>query len=78
MATLHEVSNTQTRLSQVFMLNPNDHYLTFTLSGAALDNLPHPNPLPLAGEGANVKGNLNPWRGDSVARMQYGMRCAMT
>ncbi len=63
-ATLREVSNTQTRLNQVFMLGANDHYLSFTLSGAALDAPhplpnplgephPHPNP-PLEGEGANV------------------------
>jgi len=57
-ATLSEVSTSQTRLSQVFMLNEQDRYLSFTLSGTALDNLtgalPHPNPLPQAGEGANV------------------------
>ncbi|HEU0188196.1 MAG TPA: hypothetical protein VFR06_09925 [Gallionellaceae bacterium] len=34
-------------------MNPNDRYLTFTLSGAALAD-PLPNPLPQAGEGANV------------------------
>ena len=51
-ATLNEVATSQTRLSQVFMLNPNDHYLTFTLSGAALDNLPQANP-PLEGAGTN-------------------------
>ncbi len=38
-ATLSEVSTSQTRLSQVFMLNEQDRYLSFTLSGAALDNL---------------------------------------
>jgi VCBS repeat-containing protein len=38
-ATLNEISTTQTRLSQVFMVNANDRYLSFTLSGAALDNL---------------------------------------
>jgi hypothetical protein len=51
-ATLNEVATRQTRLSQVFMLGANDRYLSFTLSGAALDNLPHPNPLP-GGEGTN-------------------------
>ena len=38
-ATLNEVSTSQTRLSQVFMLGANDRYLSFTLSGAVLDNL---------------------------------------
>ncbi len=58
MATLREVSNTQTRLNQVFMLGANDRYLSFTLSGAALD-APYPTPRfalpnpPLEGAGAN-------------------------
>jgi hypothetical protein len=47
-ATLNEVSTSQTRLSQVFMLGDRDRYLSFTLSG-----LPLPNPLP-EGEGAIV------------------------
>ena len=38
-ATLNEVSTSHTRLSQVFMLNEQDRYLSFTLSGAALDDL---------------------------------------
>ena len=38
-ATLNEVSTSQTRLSQVFMLNDKGRYLSFTLSGAVLDNL---------------------------------------
>ncbi|MDD5058335.1 MAG: matrixin family metalloprotease [Sideroxydans sp.] len=38
-ATLNEISTSQTRLSQVFMLNTSDRYLSFTLSGTALDNL---------------------------------------
>ncbi|OFZ66614.1 MAG: hypothetical protein A2V79_06080 [Betaproteobacteria bacterium RBG_16_56_24] len=38
-ATLNEVSTSQTRLSQVFMLNDQDRYLSFTLSGTALDDL---------------------------------------
>jgi hypothetical protein len=37
-ATLNEVSTSQTRLSQVFMLNDNDRYLSFTLAGSVLDN----------------------------------------
>ena len=35
-AVLNEVSTSQTRLSQVFMLNDKDRYLSFTLSGTAL------------------------------------------
>jgi VCBS repeat-containing protein len=38
-ATLNEVSGSQTRLSQVFLLNPSDRFLSFTLAGTALDNL---------------------------------------
>ena len=38
-ATLNEISTSQTRLSQVFMLNEQDRYLSFTLAGSALDNL---------------------------------------
>ena len=38
-ATLSEISTSQTRLSQVFMLGEQDRYLSFTLSGTALDNL---------------------------------------
>jgi VCBS repeat-containing protein len=38
-ATLREVSASQTRLSQVFMVNDRDRFLSFTLSGTALDNL---------------------------------------
>ena len=37
-ATLNEVPASQTRLSQVFMLSDKDRYLSFTLSGAVLDN----------------------------------------
>jgi hypothetical protein len=43
-----EVTTSQTRLNQVFAINPTDRYLSFTLSGAALND-----PLPLAGEGTN-------------------------
>ncbi|MBU1775847.1 MAG: tandem-95 repeat protein [Gammaproteobacteria bacterium] len=38
-AVMNEVSGSQTRLSQVFLLNPTDRFLSFTLSGTALDNL---------------------------------------
>jgi VCBS repeat-containing protein len=38
-ATLNEVSGSQTRLSQVFMVNQRDRFLSFTLSGTALDDL---------------------------------------
>ncbi len=56
-ATLREVSNTQTRLNQVFMLGANDRYLSFTLSGAALD-VPHPLPNPPF-EGAGTNGTAS-------------------
>jgi hypothetical protein len=38
-ATLSEVSGSQTRLSQAFLLNPTDRFLSFTLAGTALDDL---------------------------------------
>jgi hypothetical protein len=38
-ATLNEVSGTQTRLSQAFLINPSDRTLSFTLAGTALDDL---------------------------------------
>ncbi|NOT19719.1 MAG: matrixin family metalloprotease, partial [Sideroxydans sp.] len=38
-AVMNEVSASQTRLSQVFLLNPTDRFLSFTLSGTALDDL---------------------------------------
>ncbi|MBK7003103.1 MAG: tandem-95 repeat protein [Rhodoferax sp.] len=37
-ATLGESTTTQTRLNQVFMLNPQDRYLSFTLSNLTLDD----------------------------------------
>jgi VCBS repeat-containing protein len=38
-AVMREVSASQTRLNQVFLVNPRDRFLSFTLSGTALDNL---------------------------------------
>jgi hypothetical protein len=38
-ATLQEDPTRQTRLNQVFMLKPTDRYLSFTLSGNALENM---------------------------------------
>jgi len=38
-AVMNEVSASQTRLSQVFLLNPTDRFLSFTLAGTALDDL---------------------------------------
>jgi hypothetical protein len=38
-ATLNEVSGSQTRLSQAFLINPSDRFLSFTLAGTALDDL---------------------------------------
>jgi hypothetical protein len=62
-ATLNEISTSQTRLSQVFMLGENDRYLSFTLAGTALDN-PHPLPNPpLEGAGANGAAPVNGYGG---------------
>ena len=49
-ATLSEVSASQTRLNQVFVVGPHDRYLSFTIAGIALDDQasngsPLPNPL---------------------------------
>ncbi len=44
-AVLREVSNSQTRLSQVFRLKLNDHFLGSTLSGAALDDMSGAHPI---------------------------------
>jgi hypothetical protein len=38
-ATLKEVTTSQTRLNQVFVVNPRDRFLSFTLSGSALDDV---------------------------------------
>ena len=38
-ATLTETATTQTRLNQAFVLGPNDRFLSFTLSGIALDDV---------------------------------------
>jgi hypothetical protein len=38
-ATLQEATTSQTRLNQVFAVNPTDRYLSFTLSGSALDDV---------------------------------------
>jgi hypothetical protein len=51
-ATLNEISTSQTRLSQVFMLGANDRYLSFTLAGSALND-PLSNFPPQAGARAN-------------------------
>ena len=37
-STLTETSTTQTRLNQVFMVGPQDRYLSFTLINLALDD----------------------------------------
>jgi hypothetical protein len=51
-ATLKETTTSQTRLNQVFVVNPTDRFLSFTLDGEVLRD-PLPNPLPPAGEGTN-------------------------
>lgn len=38
-ATLSETAQTQTRLNQVFLVGPNDRYLTFTLADIGLDDI---------------------------------------
>jgi hypothetical protein len=38
-ATLKETATTQTRLNQAFVIGPNDRFLSFTLSGIALDDV---------------------------------------
>jgi VCBS repeat-containing protein len=75
-ATLNEVSTSQTRLSQVFMLNEQDRYLSFTLSGTALDDL---NGAPDdafevalldANTGANLLGSIGLTRTDAFLNLQ--------
>lgn len=38
-ATLKEVSTSQTRLNQVFVVNPRDRFLSFTIAGSVLDDV---------------------------------------
>lgn len=38
-ATLKEVATSQTRLNQVFVVNPRDRFLSFTIAGSVLDNV---------------------------------------
>ena len=75
-ATLNEVSTSQTRLSQVFMLNEQDRYLSFTLAGTALDDL---NGAPDdafevalldANTGASILGNDGLTRTDAFLNLQ--------
>ncbi|MBI5429259.1 MAG: tandem-95 repeat protein [Nitrosomonadales bacterium] len=75
-ATLSEVSASQTRLSQVFMLHDKDRYLSFTLSGTALDNLTGaPDDafevaLLDANTGANLLGGIGMTRTDAFLNLQ--------
>jgi|CXWL01.1.fsa_nt_gi hypothetical protein len=75
-ATLSEVSTTQTRLNQVFMVNANDRYLSFTLSGTALDDL---NGAPddafevallNANDGSSLLGNTGLTHSDAFLNLQ--------
>jgi hypothetical protein len=75
-ATLNEVSTSQTRLSQVFMLGDRDRYLSFTLSGAVLD---HPTGAPEdafevalldANSGASLLGTDGLTRTDAFLNLQ--------
>jgi hypothetical protein len=75
-ATLNEVSGSQTRLSQVFMLNPSDRFLSFTLAGTALDNVtgaPHDAfevALLDANTGASLLGSDGLTRSDAFLNLQ--------
>jgi VCBS repeat-containing protein len=75
-ATLNEVSGSQTRLSQVFLLNPTDRFLSFTLAGTALDNLtgaPHDAfevALLDANTGASLLGSDGLTRSDAFLNLQ--------
>ncbi|MEQ1526305.1 MAG: matrixin family metalloprotease, partial [Gallionella sp.] len=75
-ATLNEISTTQTRLNQVFMVNTHDRYLSFTLSGTALDDL---NGAPDdafevalldANSGSSLLGNTGLTRSDAFLNLQ--------
>ncbi|MDX8386391.1 MAG: hypothetical protein R8M11_07730, partial [Gallionella sp.] len=75
-ATLSEASASQTRLSQVFTVNPQDRYLSFTLSGTALNDL---NGAPDdafgvalldAGTGASLLGGIGLTHSDSFLNLQ--------
>ncbi len=73
-ATLQETSSSQTRLNQVFMVGPNDRYLSFTLSNLALDDqAAGPDDafeaaLLNADTGANLMGNLVDGHGRGLTR----------
>ncbi len=75
-AVLNEVSNSQTRLSQVFMVGAQDRYLSFTLGGTVLDDqLIGPDDafeaaLLDANTGASLAGALNLSRTDALFNLQ--------
>jgi VCBS repeat-containing protein len=75
-AVMNEVSSSQTRLSQVFLLNPTDRFLSFTLSGTALDDLTGaPDDafevaLLDANSGTSLLGGTGLTRTDSVLNLQ--------
>ena len=78
-AVLNEVSNSQTRLSQVFMVGAQDRFLSFTLGGTVLDDqLIGPDDafeaaLLDANTGASLAGALNLSRTDALFR-RHGCR----
>ena len=75
-AVLNEVSNSQTRLSQVFMVGAQDRYLSFTLGGTVLDDqLIGPDDASkrrcsYANTGASLAGALNLSRTDALFNLQ--------
>ena len=75
-ATLTETSTTQTRLNQVFMVGPNDRYLSFTLSNLALDDAANgPDDafevgLLNADTGADLMGAIGLSRTDALLNLQ--------
>ncbi len=83
-ATLAESATQQTRLNQVFMVGPNDRYLSFTLSGIALDDAaagPQAQHGPSdalevallnANTGASLLGNVGLTHTDALLNLQAG------
>jgi VCBS repeat-containing protein len=74
--TLGESETAQSQLSQGFVINPNDRYLRFTLSGIALDDVNNaPDDafevaLLDANNGASLKGGTGLTRSDAILNIQ--------
>ena len=75
-ATLVETATQQTRLNQVFIVGPQDRYLSFTLSGIALDDAAAGPDDALevallnANTGASLLGNIALTRTDALLNLQ--------